>query len=88
MKDDQSDGEVPSDKETKSEGVKVPEQFQKSAHSLLKSASREMCDYMRTCVNQREDALREEKNAREKKNKPDGKPNAVVKFTSDEAPSY
>ena len=62
--------------DTQSEGVVVPEEFQKQVHALVNKAPKEHLDHIRARVSAREDELRKE----EMSKKPD-------KFSTDGMPT-
>lgn len=59
-------------------GVDVPEAFQIAVHKLTKGATKPHISHMRSKINQREDTMRNEENAKKGKN---------GKMSMDDAPS-
>lgn len=70
------------EQETGTEGVKLPEEFQKQVYDLVKMCdSKEKCSYMHTCLYSKEEELRKAESKGKKGSKP-------AEFSTASEPSY
>ena len=65
---DSTEEESAESADTTEKGVKLPEEFQKQAHLFIDSCdSKAKIDYVRTCINDKDDELRKEAASKGKK---------------------